>query len=46
VCISLYLCFHYFLKEHDNALIVVEKEEDEKTRRNEGIGIVYRDVGS
>jgi hypothetical protein len=46
VCISLYLCFYYFLKEHDNALEVDEKEEDEETRRNEGIGIVYRDEGS
>jgi hypothetical protein len=46
LCISLYLCFYYFLKDHDNALIVDEKEEDEETRRNEGIGIVYKDEGS
>ncbi len=46
LCISLYLCFYYFLKDHDNALIIDEEEEDEETRRNEGIGIVYKDEGS
>ncbi len=46
LCISLYLCFYYFLKDHDNALIIDEKEEDEETRRNEGIGIVYKGEGS
>jgi hypothetical protein len=46
MCISLYLCFYYFLKDHDNALTIDEKEEDEETRRNEGIRIVYKDEGS
>ncbi len=46
MCISLYLCFYYFLKDHDNALTIDEKEEDEETGRNEGIRIVYKDEGS